>query len=231
MKINKFFTILVFVILLVGIAIWAPFEGIDLSISGLFGVEKSNQISSLRVISLKDSIRVYLDGEQRGETSPEGGVLEIPDVVPGTHIIKLEKVADVEDSQSGYFEFVKSIDFLDSYSVVLAYELGPSAEFSQGHVLLAQNTTQKGDENQTRLNIDVVNTPAEVFIDGNSIGMTPIKNYPISLSSIHDLKFEKDGYENLEFTILPESEEDRKKLSEVDLYLETRLFQIPLIIE
>lgn len=224
---NKFVKIFLVIFVLILIAIWAPFEEVDLSISRLFGVEQVNKLSSLKVISLKDGITVYMNGEKRGETTPEGGVLEIPDITPGTHIIKLEKISE----NGEYFEFLKSIDFVDGYSVVIAYELGPTQKFSQGHVLYAKKSANVSDKDETSINIDVLNTQAEIFIDGASIGNSPIRNYSLSLSDIHNVKIVKGGYEDLEFTILPELEDDRKKLKEVDLYIEAQLFLIPLVVE
>jgi hypothetical protein len=229
MKINKLITIIIIVLALTAIAFWAPFERYDLSISGLFGVQKTDQYSGLQVVSLKDSLGVYIDGDKKGEILPEEGTFEITDINPGTHVVRLEKIGD--DSSSSYFEYVRSVDFLDAYSVVLAYELGPSAEFSQGHILYAQRTTNEVEDGKTRLNIDVVNTTAEVFLNGSSIGSTPIQNYELSLSSIHEIRLAQKGYEELEFSILSDSQVDREKLKEVDLFLEARLFLIPILLD
>ena len=216
---------IIIILVLIALAIWAPWDGMDLTFANLFGVSQPEEFSGLEVSSLKDTLVVYIDGEEQGRVDPGGGILEIPAITPGMHIIKLEKSDDEIDF---YWELVQSIDFTPKLNVVMAYELGPAEIFSQGHSIYARDSIGNSEESLAKMNVSANVENAEVKLDGNKIGETPIEDYDLSLDSVHTLTIEREGYESLEFEILPTEQEDRDKLKGIELFIDTHLFWIPI---
>ena len=110
--------------------------------------------------------------------------------------------------------------------VVMAYDLGPSEAFSEGHILFTSKNYKK---NQNPV-VNIISSPEDVnvFIDDEQIGTSPINELELDLSRQHKIRFEKTGYDSLEFMILPEDQESRDKLKDLTINLEVNLFLQPV---
>ncbi|MBD3363199.1 PEGA domain-containing protein [Candidatus Dojkabacteria bacterium] len=218
------------ILFLISLALWSPWEEYDISFARIFGVKEIEHLSGLELFSLKGELELYLDDEYKGSITPEGGSFVLDDIEKGNHILRISRKSD---NPNEYFEVVKSVNFVENLKVVLAYELGPSEEFSQGHIFYARkNSIANPDSTTAMLNINCQGCEeANVFLDEIEIGKTPVEGYQLDLGKVHNLKLEKQNYEDLEFTILPDSQEDRDKLKGIELFIDVNLFLIPIEIE
>lgn len=203
------------------LAFWSPWKDWNLAWFNLFGINSKEGYSSLRVQSFAGDMQVYVDDESKGVASGAGEVLEILPIRPGNHIVKLTR-----ESDSGfYYEVVKEIPFAEDIDVIVGYELGPSEEFSEGHVLYSKKSF---DANRDPiLEIFSSTTNVNVKLDGVDVGQTPLSNLELSTDTTHKLSFAKDGYDELEIQLLPETLEEREKLKDYTLTLDVSLFARP----
>jgi hypothetical protein len=175
------------------------------------------------VSSLAGEIEITLDGEKKGSVGPEGSPFLIEDISPGKKLLTLTRVADDTDS---YISIERLINFDPKVDTVIAYELGPTEEFSEGHIITAFKSYINKDK--TKLNITSNVKGVDVYFDSRNIGQTPLNSIDLNINTVHKLKFEKKGYETLEISLLPEEEEERMKLAGYDINLEVNLFLIPI---
>lgn len=210
---------------LITIAWFKPWDFLDISWRNLVGLETIKVYSGVSVFSLKDQIEVYVDNEFKDNVDASGGLLEISQIEPGIHRVTIKKKVD---GNVRYYEFSKSLNFVQGVSNVIAYELGPSKEFSQGHVFYTEKKIEPVEQGKTLISFLSSIPEIEVYLDDKLIGQTPLKDFEISLAEQQIVKLRKDGYEELSFKILPESLEDRKKLESLHLYIEAELFLKPL---
>lgn len=212
-----------FILLLIFIGFFSPWFNWQLSFGRLIGLGAKDTASSLKVYSLVGDIEVYLNNEYQGTASSTGGNFEKADIVPGNYEIKLKRKSDPEGA---YFELKRTIKFEDKIDVIISYELGPTQEFSEGHILFAEKSYDSTDD--TRLNITANPQGSKVFIDNNFIGEAPLTNISVDTNSQKTIKLEKEGYDTIEFKILPENKEDRDKLKGLTLNLEINMFLNPI---
>lgn len=216
-----FFSVLLMVAVLC--AIWSPWERTGVSLYSLLDIAPPESFAGLEVYALRDGFDLSIDGANKGQVVASDGVFLEPQIGGGFHTIKLEK----QDSD-GYYIFEKTINFVDGFNVVVAYELGPSKEFSQGYIMyVASNSVIEGD-NVAYLTIESAQDDVDVSINSQSVGKTPLNNLELDLGSTQILRFTKPGYEVLEFSILPEDKVAREKLKGHELKLETSLFLVPI---
>lgn len=216
--------ILLVIGLLVVTAWFRPWDKVEFSWKNLLGIENIKEYSGLSVFSLKDQLEVYIDNEFIDQVDATGGMLEIADIEPGVHRVTLRKDAG---STAQYYEFSKSINFDAGVSNVIAYELGPSREFSQGHVFYTEKKSINDVSEKTFISFLSSINEVEVYLDDKLIGKTPLEDYDIPLNKQYEVKLKKNGYEELSFKILPEADEERKKLNNLHLYIEAELFLKP----
>jgi hypothetical protein len=225
------FLILVIIFLLsILLALWSPWTKIDISLAQIFGVEEPDRIAGLQVYSLGGEIDIYVDSEYAGTATQEDSPFIVDQVDPGDRLVRLERKSDIP---AAYWEFSKLINFIEGKDVVVSYNIGPEETFSEGHVIYASESSS-GDERQgvANLNIRVNAEDTVVEIDEiafNIAGTTMSET--LTLNKQHKLLVSKAGYESLEFTILPESQEDRDKLEGFDIELDVHLMLQPLQVE
>ncbi len=226
MKRLLIFLILILVCAL--LALWSPWLYVKFNITDLFGIKKPEDISSLQVYSLSGSINVFIDGKSEGTAKVESSPFIVDRVTPGEHLITLKKVTETKNA---YWEYNKLITFEASAAVIVSYNLGPEEEFSEGQIIYAIKKVDKSK--QTQLNITVNTEKANVQIDTAQPQTLLSKSLMdnLSLSLQHKIVISKKGYENLSFTILPESQEDRDKLKDFDLNIEAHLMLQPATVE
>lgn len=218
---KKLFILTITIIFLAILAFWSPWQNWNLSWINLLGIESKEEFAGLKVISLAGDIDVYIDDEYQG-TALDGNYLEVTPINPGEHFITLQRPSDTAQ----YTEIVRKVNFEPGIDVVIGYEIGPTEEFSEGHIL----GVRKSFISETGPFLEVFSTPENisVTIDGKYIGETPIKSLSIDANSKHTLKFEKDGYDSLEIEILPDEQEARDLLRDYILTLEINLFARPV---
>ncbi|MCA9379378.1 PEGA domain-containing protein [Candidatus Dojkabacteria bacterium] len=212
------------ILLLVGFlcALWSPWNSWNLSLPVLLGMEPAPEIGGLQVTSLAGDVVIYIDGFEMGQVA-SGESITISPIDPGERQIRLKRVSDVDNA---YWEFNRLVKFESGIDVVIAYELGPTEEFSEGHVIYA--TKSPAVINGIKLNLDATVEGATVLLDGNEIGSTPLVSEVLSLDSQHTLKITKSGYEEQEFKLLPEDQADRDKVAGFNLNVTVNLFLQPL---
>lgn len=200
----------------------SPWNNFRLSFSQLLGLGSIEEKAGVKVFSLVGEMEIYIDNEFQGTVTPESSPFEVLDLTPDFHQIRLKRKSTPDQA---YFEFNRTIKFEKGLDVTISYELGPTTEFSEGHVFYAE---ERFDNSSTKLN--VLSTPegASLYLDDNFIGETPISNVDIDLNAQHKIKLEKAGYDTIEFNILPESQEERDKLKGYNLHLDINMFLVPI---
>lgn len=212
-------------LLLLACAIWSPWLSWDFSPLQLLGIVPPPAVGGLQVTSLAGSMKVYVDGEDMGTVDPETSPVLIPAITPGQRQIRLVRETEVV---GGYWEFNRLIEFDSGVDVVIAYELGPTEEFSGGHVIYATRVETAG----TNVLLGVSGMPdlQEVVLDNLPIGNTPILGMELDPTQQHIVKLSRSGYETQEFTLLPSDVAEREKLRGYKLNVEVKLFMLPIAI-
>lgn len=201
---------------------WSPWNKWDFTFWELIGIQTEEKYSTLKVKSLSGEIDIYIDDKYEGTVIDDETYAEINTVEKGSHVVRLKRKSD----SNNYYEFIKEITFEPGVEVVMAYDLGPSEIFSEGHVLY---TTKSYKANNNPI-LNIISFPDSVntFIDGEQIGTTVINGLELDINMQHKIRFEKEGYDSLEFLILPESQENRDKLKGLIINLEVNLFYQPI---
>jgi hypothetical protein len=214
--------IVVILVCLVGLGVWSPWQQWKLNLPSILGIQSPEQFGSLKVKSLSGDIDVFVDGEFKDTASADDSdFLEIVPISPGEHTIRM-----VRRDEPGFPEVIRKLNFEPGADVVVAYEMGPSESFSEGHILYAR----KSFENKGKPQLEIFSTPdnTKVTLDGTYLGQAPLKDIELDTNSKHKLKFEKDGYDPLEIDIFPDTQADRDKLKDMILTLEINLFERPV---
>ncbi|MFQ5492823.1 MAG: hypothetical protein ACE5DX_01540 [Candidatus Dojkabacteria bacterium] len=203
------------------LAVWSPWQNWNLSLTNLLGIEAKEEFSALKVKSLTGEIDIFIDGEYRDTASPETDLLEIFPIDPGEHTVLLRR-----RNHEDYEEVVRKINFEPQIDVIVGYEIGPSETFSEGHILYARKSFASPGSPL----LEIFSSPEKinVFLDNQFIGETPLKDVNLDISDQRKLRFEKDGYDELEIIVLPESQEERDKLKDTILTIEINLFARPI---
>jgi len=225
---RKFLLILSVLVLCVIFGLWSPWAYIKLDLSRLFGVPAKEEISGLKVYSLSGELEVLIDQESFGSVRVKDSPLIIDRIVPGERLIRLKKLSNMGGL---YWEYSKVIPFEKGLEVVISYNLGPSQNFSEGHVIYAAKKPEQRIGNELNLKLNV----SDFFFQIDNIQPQKVSGQSIittlSLSSQHKIKVLKNGYEPLEFTILPETQEERDKFRDYDFIIEAELMLQPVKVE
>lgn len=222
---RKFFwiTILIFGLLL--LAIWSPWRQLDFNLAQLFGLEVAEETSGLQVVSLAGTLEVYLDSKLEGTATPESPFI-LPKVTPGDHLVTLKRKSD---TAGAFADLHKLLRFTTGTDVVLAYELGPTLEFSAGHIITASGSKSSTDSVTLNLNTNAIG--AEAYLGETKIGLTPLQDVSVSTLTQQRLKIIKQGYEVQEFLLFPEEQSERDKLRGLTLEVEVNLFLQPIEVD
>jgi len=214
------FCIIISIIAVLG-AILLPWHKLDSYKDKLLG--SNNNYSSLKIYSLGGDMKIYLDNEEKGVIKNQDPYLEIFPIDIGSHSVKLERIA----SQEGFYPyFERNIDFEKGFDTVISWEIGPTDESSSGWILYAQSSNKK--EGNAFLNISSKIDDCKVLLNNTEGIETPIIDKAIGLDSQYHIKVSKEGYQELEFQILPEDQEARNRLDGYVLYVEVNLYKLPI---
>lgn len=224
---RKFFWLIIFVLLAFLLALWSPWNHWNFNISQLFGVTPPDQVGGLLVSTLAGEVEIYLDGSDQsaGSATVDNSPFSIPGIRPGDHQVKIIRKTEIAGA---YWEFNKLIHFIPGVDVIIAFELGPTAEFSEGHVIYASPRVDSIPG--ASLNVTTSVEGVDITIDGTSVGQSPLKEYKLSVSDQHKILLQKEGYEAQEFLLLPDKQEDRDKLKGFNLNVDATLFLQPLLV-
>ncbi len=218
---------IVILLLICGLlGLWSPWLNFRVDLSSIFNVEKPDPISGLEVYSLLGDLEVSIDDVvQEGTASFEDGPLFIDGIEPGEKAITISRRSDIENA---YWIYRDIITFVEGVNTVISLGIGPEEEFSEGTVITATNRNNEDYNLKVRTNlsdfqINLDNVPYAV--EGNEFTRN------IELSSQHVIRINKTGYEEIEFTILPESQEDRDVLSDYIINVDVQLMIQPVPVE
>lgn len=223
--------LVVLVIILVScvlIGLWSPWRGLNINLGGLFGITELESLSGLQVYSLSGTIEVYIDNELKGEIDIENSPLSVDKITPGERIVTLKRKSDIDNS---YKEINKLISFVGGTNVVMSYNIGPVEEYSEGHIIYPVVKDNLNDKTTLfiKSNVEDVSLQIDSSIAETIRGLNIEKE--LDLSKQHLINIKKNGYEPLEFNILPSVAEEREKLINYNLILEVDLMEQPLDIE
>jgi len=214
--------VIIFIVLLI-LALWGPWYKWNFNFYSLVGINTPEKYSDLKVKSLAGTIDIYIDKQYQGSVSDNEDSADIASITSGEHEITLKR-----SSQYEYYEFDHKVDFEQGVETVIAYDLGPSEIFSEGHILYAKkNFANNGNP---KLLVYCSPSATKVYLDGIYVGDTPLQNIDLDPSKQHTIKLQKTGYIDLEFKILPDNETDREKLSGFDIVVEAKLFLKPFYV-
>lgn len=219
-KVRNLFLLFVLLILL---GFWSPWNDWDINFLQFVGIDTQEKYATLKVKSLAGSLQIFVDDESMGTVSADEDFAEITTIEKGEHLIKLKKESEEEGV---YYELNRKINFEPGVEVVITYDLGPSELFSEGQILYT--STNFSDTEVSKLNIISEPNEVAVYLNDSLIGTTPLKELELDITRQHKIRFEKQGYDTLEFVLLPESQEDRDKLKGLSLHLEVNLFLQPV---
>jgi len=215
------------IILLLLLGIWSPWDRWDFSLLGLLGFKSDADVSSLQVVNMAGRVQVYVDDETQDGwvvDAEEDEPLFIPAIASGDHQVKLVRLTETEGAL--YAELNKLIYFAPGLAVTISYELGPSSEFSGGHIIYAKSSLD-GTGN-TYLSVRSDQDDLGISLDGGDDEDTPLTRKLLDISMQHNLKITKEGYETQEFTILPADDIERQKLIGFELVVDADLFLRPI---
>ncbi len=225
---KKIGTILFFLVACILLALWSPWIGWNLDFSRLVGVEKPESIASLQVFSLSGEVEILIDGVSSGNASVENSPFVVDRVNPGERLLTLRKKSDTKNA---YWSFSKLLNFIEGTSVAVTFNLGPEELFSEGHIVYAVDKKDKDADSVININVNAEN--AVVLLDNISAQQITSQKFTekLNFDSQHKISISKKGFENLEFTILPDSQEDRNKLKDFDINIDAYLLTQPVEVE
>jgi hypothetical protein len=223
---KRFLVILILIVISIIVGLWSPWLQWNIRPEVIFGVREPDKIASLQVFSLSGEIEVLVDGElQQGTARLQDGSPVIVDRVnPGDRLITLRRKTPLINT---YWNLEKVIHFEANTSVVIAYNLGPSELFSEGHIIYADSLTTEG-------NVKVQVNADNAIVRMNNIPLTVNGNVArstISFDRQYVLQVERQGFEPVSFTVLPESQEERDKLSSFSINVDVNLMYQPVPVE
>jgi hypothetical protein len=217
----------IIVILLLLLGIWSPWDRWNFSVLQLLGLSPGEQMSSLQVVNLAGRVQIYIDGDTDESwvvDAEDEEPLFIPAIESCEHQVKVVRLSDNE--AASYAELNKLIYFAPSLAVTISYELGPSADFSGGHIIYARSALDTSGN--AYLTVASKEEGLLMTLDGGDSFELPVSRQILNTSMQHNIKIEKEGYESQEFTILPADNSEREKLKGFELVVDVDLFLRPI---
>jgi hypothetical protein len=223
---KRFIFIACLLLALVIVGVWAPWRNWNFDLAQILGAKRPEKFATLQVSSISGEVTIYIDGEERGSVGPEGSPFMIEDVKPGQRLVKLVRVSD---DQRNYINFERLLQFTENNDTVIAYELGPTEEFSAGHVISAYKSY--ANDNKTKLSVKTTPDNVKVSLNDKELGNSPQDSIELNLNEVQTLKLSKAGYEDMVINLLPQSQQDRDNLKGYDIVVEANLFLKPIEVE
>lgn len=207
------------------LALWSPWLSWNIDLRPLFGVRIPEVNAGIQVFSLAGEAELLIDGISIKNVNTDNSPYFYDTIEPGDRLITLRRSSDIPDA---YWEFNELIRFIEGTSVTISFNLGPEEIFSEGHIIYA--VPKKEGSTLSALNITTNVPDVNIKIDNRVVEKADGFNYStnISLDSQKSVQISKRGYDPLEFTILPDTQENRDKLKNFDLNLEVHLMVQPV---
>lgn len=193
------------------LAIISPWKAIGDKILGIVGLSASSPVS-ISATSEDGELKVFINDKEEGVTP-----FEKNNLVPGKYKVKLTKVTDEE---AFYTTFERVFDVEEGTQVVINWDLGPSEDFSSGEIYFFKRN--KGISNESSVSIIPYPEDSTVYFDAAVQSGPPYVTEGV-IEGKHKVKIEKDHY--------IESEVDVQTRKGFDLFLEVRLFPLPIEVE
>lgn len=220
--------LIIFIIIFCAVlALWSPWLYLNFQFQNIFGVAKPDSFSGLQVYSLSGEMEVLIDNVVLGSVTPEDSPLVIDDVIPGEKLLTFRKKTDLD---LDYWSYSKIISFEDGTSVIASYNLGPIEEFSEGNIIYA-TAKSNSNVNSLLLNLNIDNAILSYDNQQGEEIAGKTKSLQLDLNSQHQIKLSKAGFESLEFSLLPVTQEDRNKFLNFDLVIDVQLMYQPVTVE
>lgn len=212
---------LLIVITLVLLAVWSPWDN-------LFSNNKSSnqdvKYSSLILNSLGGEITVFIDNVEKGIAVFGEDPLEVNAIESGNHKVRFSR----QGSEEGFYKDLETdIYFEEGIATVVALELGPSLESSSGYIISAV-VPEKSFNGEARLDIETNPKEAEIFVNDELIGKSPLKDYKLDISSNYDIKIEADGYLPIEASLLPDDNDAKLRFAGSNIRFMGFLYKLPI---
>lgn len=223
--VKKILVITITILSLIILALWSPWSTWDFSIFSAIGLKQEDPYAGLQVYSISGEIQVLVDNEVVGNVTVEGSPLDIFEIEPGDHLITIKRVKDDESSEAIYYELNRMVSFVEGINTVVAYELGPNENFSGGYIIYV---TDSISEENSFLNVSSDALNAQISINDNTLADLPLSNYALDYSDSYELRINAEGFESIEFNLLPEDDTQRKRLTNYDINVEANLFELPI---
>ncbi|MCS7317041.1 MAG: hypothetical protein NZZ41_01805 [Candidatus Dojkabacteria bacterium] len=224
LKVVFYFLIVISCVL---VSVYSPWIYITFDLTNLFGIEKPEDISGLKVVTITGDIEVYVDNQRIGQVKQDDKRFTFDRIKTGLRLVKLKRISSNESNI--YWEFNKLINFEKGVYVVIFVNLGPTKDFSEGHVIYP--VRKKDINDPTYLHVIFENVGGIVQINNEKpVLLENKKEYKtaISLEQQNKVYVEMIGSESQEFTVLPDSQEDRDKFKGYDIYVEVFMFNQPI---
>lgn len=207
------------------LALWSPWLSWNIDLRPLFGVKIPEVNAGIQVFSLAGELELLIDGVSIKTINTDNSPYFYDTITPGDRLITLRRSSDIKDA---FWEFNELIRFIEGTSVTVSFNLGPEEVFSEGHIIYAIPKKESSTLNKLTIttNVEDVN----IKLDNRVIEKADGFNYStnINLDGQRSVEISKRGYDPLEFTILPETQENRDKLRNFDLNLEVHLMLQPV---
>jgi hypothetical protein len=209
------------------VALWSPWLQWRFDFFQSIGIKNANNSASLTINSLAGELEVYVDNQLANSqvVTPENSPFTLTNqIAAGEHHVRVVRKSKVAGA---FWEYNQILKFVAGYDVNVAWELGPSADFSAGHVIYIVNQTG-ADKSRVKLELKCNVAEAEISLDGVRIATCPLQSFDLALDKSHEIEVKAAGYESQTFSLLPEDANYRATLAGKTLAVEVYLFRQPL---
>jgi hypothetical protein len=204
-------------------AIWSPWQSVNLDFMQFLGLTTTENDAGLQVISLAGTVRVEVDGVDKGTLSPDTSPYFLSNIDPGLRRVTLSRISETGD----YYQFDRIISFERDTDVVISYELGPSELFSQGQIIYTRPDSQQLDSEVrvTFISLDNEERDDAISIDGIEISAN---SSLLEIDQQYQVSISREGYETQIFSILPATQSERERLRGSEIIVEYDMFLEPV---
>jgi len=174
-------------------------------------ISKFYNNTTLEVVTQKGKARIWIDGEDYGETPAK-----IEDLPEGKYVIELEKIVEEE---SFYEKQSFQIELTKNTSARIDLEMGPDS-LLQGSILYYTPSKISSDDGFLTITSNVED--AKIYLDKEFVKQAPVSNISLK-DNQYEVKISSNGYESVEIPIFIRSG--------YQLNLKTYHFPIPVSFE
>ncbi len=188
---------------------------------------KANDNASLEISSLGGNMQIYIDEVNKAEIKQAQTKLDLFNLSAGIHKVKLVR----NDTSTPYFEYETNVNLVNNLSSSISYELGPTANSTQGWILdyIPKTTSDNLLYIYTSEDAKVQVVESSSKVELPQISMQNGYFYKISLDKNYSITISKPNYIIQSFSILANS--NSTELKNYDMVVRSKLFSIPVLLE